>query len=384
MDFITGLPESAGNYNLMVVTDRLSKDVTFIPLPDLEVETVARAFITHVVAHHWVPDAIVSDRGSQFLSEFWGTMCKMLRITRRMSTAFHPQTDGSTERMNSVVEAYLRAYVDWTQSDWSGWLPAAQIAIKGRAAASTGVSPFFVQHGYDVDVIQEDPDLTAELLHKHPRNPSQAAASMVRKFAEVINFVQSKMAEAQQSQEAQANRHRQEAPQLRVGDKVWLKLGNHLSNDRTSRKLDWKNRKYTVTEVISPHNVKLNVEGKVHPVFHVDRLRLCPENPLNGQSNDDPQPGPLVVLNDDGTTAEEWVVESICAERPKGPGGRDRDYLVAWQGHAKRTWESSETCQDLRALDEWLTFTKDARDANGNLPSQYHRESPRSRTRRSS
>ena len=376
MDFITDLPESDGNRHLMVVTDRLSKDVILIPLHDLTVDTVVNAFVTHVTAHHWLPDAIVSDRGSQFLSEFWTTMCRMLRITRRLSTAFHPQTDGSTERMNSVVEAYLRAFIDWNQKDWAKWTAAAQIAIKGRVATSTGVSPFFVQHGYDVDPVQEDPDLTAELLHRNARAPAKAAVAMVNKFTETINFVQSKMAEAQQAQELQANRHRQEAPQLRVGDMVWLKLGNHFSNDRASRKLDWKNRKFTVLEVVSPHNVKLDVPGKVHPVFHVDRLRLCPQNPLRGQTNDDFQPGPLVVMNDDGSTGEEWTVNSICAERSAGVGGRNKEYHVAWRGHASRTWEPSENCEELEALDEWLAFTTTERDRNGNLPPGFYREPP--------
>lgn len=97
---------------MMVVTDRLSKDVILIPLHDLTVDTVVNAFVTHVTAHHWLPNAIVSDQGSQFLSEFWTTMCRMLRITQRLSTAFHPQTDSSTERMNSVVKAYLQAFIN--------------------------------------------------------------------------------------------------------------------------------------------------------------------------------------------------------------------------------------------------------------------------------
>ncbi|XPS94913.1 hypothetical protein M3J09_004211 [Ascochyta lentis] len=379
MDFITDLPESEGNYNLMVVTDRLSKDIILVPLPDLSVKTVTRAFISNVVGHHWLPNAIVSDRGTQFLSDFWQTMCQLLKITRRLSTAFHPQTDGSTERMNSVVEAYLRAYINWAQDDWSAWVPMAQIAIKGRVATSTGFSPFFLQHGYDVDPVQIDPDLAAELLHRHAREPTRAAASMVQKFAETIDFVKAQMAEAQQVQERQANAHRREAPQLKVGDKVWLKLGNQFSNGRASRKLDWKNRKFTVVEVISPHNVKLDVDGKVHPVFHVDRLKLCPQDPLHGQSNDDPQPGPLVITNDDGTSSEEWKVDSICGERRSGRGGKRREYLVQWEGHVSKTWEREDVCEDLEALDRWLSATRDRRDRNGNLPPGFQLEPPEGR-----
>ena len=124
MDFFADLPESEGCTNLMVVSDRLSKDVVLIALPNLEVEIVARAFIKHVVAYHWLPTAIVSDKGSQFVSGLWKRLCEILGILRRLSTAFHPQTDGATERMNAVVEAYMRAYVQWDQKNlvkFLGW-----------------------------------------------------------------------------------------------------------------------------------------------------------------------------------------------------------------------------------------------------------------------
>ncbi|KAF9700551.1 hypothetical protein EKO04_001725 [Ascochyta lentis] len=182
---------------------------------------------------------------------------------------------------------------------------------------------------------------------------------MVQKFAETIDFVKAQMAEAQQ-----------------VGDKVWLKLGNQFSNGRASRKLDWKNRKFTVVEVISPHNVKLDVDGKVHPVFHVDRLKLCLQDPLHGQSNDDPQPGPLVITNDDGTSSEEWKVDSICGERRSRRGGKRREYLVQWEGHVSKTWEREDVCEDLEALDRWLSATRDRRDRNGNLPPGFQLEPP--------
>jgi len=99
--------------SLMVITDRLSKGTIFVPLPDTKTETVVRKFIERVVAYHWLPDAITSDRGSQFVSALWARLCKLLKINRRLSTAYHPQTDGATERMNSVWEAYIRSFTNW-------------------------------------------------------------------------------------------------------------------------------------------------------------------------------------------------------------------------------------------------------------------------------
>jgi transposase InsO family protein len=107
MDFIEGLPVSEGMTCLMVVIDRLGKGSIFIPLPDIKTDTVVRAFIRYVVAYHWLPDAITSDRGSQFVSLLWERLCEIMNIDRRLLTAFYPQTDGLTERMNSVWEAYI-------------------------------------------------------------------------------------------------------------------------------------------------------------------------------------------------------------------------------------------------------------------------------------
>jgi hypothetical protein len=124
-----------------------------IPLKDTTAETVAYNLLRYVVAYHWLPDAIVSDRGTQFTSHFWAILTKMMNISRQISTAWHPQSDGSTERMNSTIEAYLRAYIEWRQSNWADLLPMASIAIKGREARSTRVSPFILQHGYNIDPI---------------------------------------------------------------------------------------------------------------------------------------------------------------------------------------------------------------------------------------
>jgi hypothetical protein len=298
MDFIEGLPESNGCTTLLVVTDRLSKDVILIPLKDTTAETVAHNFLCYVVAYHWLPDAIVSDRGTQFTSHFWAILTKMMRITRRLSTAWHPQTDGSTERMNSTIEAYLHAYIEWAQSNWVKILSMASIAIKGREARSTRVSPFFLQYGYNVDSIQLDVSQgpNREELEARVKPDFDKAKAIVEKFKQVFDIAQTTMAEAQQEQERQANRHRHEQPKLQVNDKVWLSYRKQLSNGRPNKKLDWKNAKYTVTEVINSHSVRLNTPPGIHNVFHVDRLRLASSDPFPSQPNNDTQPAPVLVM----------------------------------------------------------------------------------------
>jgi hypothetical protein len=85
-----------------------------------------------------------------------------MEIKRRLSTAYYPQTNGLTERMNAVVEAYLQAYINWNQTDWARWTSTAQITIKEQITISMRVSPFFLRHGYNVDPVQEDEGWTSK------------------------------------------------------------------------------------------------------------------------------------------------------------------------------------------------------------------------------
>ena len=144
MDFVTGLPWSNGNDAIWVVVDRFTKMRHFVPCrtttkaPDL-----ANLFLHHVWKHHSLPQDIVSDRGPQFASDFWRQLCSRLGISPRLSTAFHPETDGQTERANQTMEQYLRAFVSHQQDDWSDWLPMAEFAANNQQSETTQTTPFF-------------------------------------------------------------------------------------------------------------------------------------------------------------------------------------------------------------------------------------------------
>jgi hypothetical protein len=243
MDFVEGLPESNGYTTLLVVTDQWSKDVILIPLKDTTAETVACNFLCYVVAYHWLPNAIVSDCGTQFTSHFWAILTMMMNIIHRLSTAWRPQTDGSTEKMNSTIEAYLCAYIEWGQSNWADLLPMATIAVKGHKARSTTVPPFFLQHGYNIDPVQLDISQgpNEEELEACVKPDYNKAKAIVEKFQQAFDIAQTNMAEAQQEQERQADKHRHEPPTLQVNNKVWISYRKQLSNGRPNKKLDWKN-----------------------------------------------------------------------------------------------------------------------------------------------
>ena len=107
----------------------------------MEVKEAANSFDQNVWKLHGLPDILVSDRGSQFTSEFWELMCKRLKIDAKLSTGYHPETDGQTERANATMKYYLRAYVNYMQADWAQCLPGAEFASNNTDSSSILASP---------------------------------------------------------------------------------------------------------------------------------------------------------------------------------------------------------------------------------------------------
>ncbi|KAM4057144.1 Pol [Hirsutella rhossiliensis] len=238
IDFVTDLPptKSNGSTNLMVVTDRLSKSVVLESLKDITAETTARALLRNVVQHHGVPRAI---------------------------------------------------------DNWEELLPAAMMAINNHNSTSTGLSPFFITHGYHVDPIQ-----VKEKLRTDGRSPVTRAESIVQRFREATEWAQAAIASAQEQQEKNANSRRQPSDQFKPGDK------------------------YTVLETIGSHACRLDTPPGIHNVFHVSLLRLAADDPLPSQTSDDYRPP--AILTDDG---ELWEVEEILDRKKVG---REWKVLVKW------------------------------------------------------
>ena len=102
---------------------------------------------------------IISDRGPQFANQVMKELCTRLQIEQKLSTAYHPQTDGQSEQFNQEVEAYLRAFCSQRRDDWVKWLPIAEYALNARVHSSTGYSPFFLMYGYEPQfLVPANPD----------------------------------------------------------------------------------------------------------------------------------------------------------------------------------------------------------------------------------
>ena len=346
MDFMTDLPDSEGNRYLWVIKDRLSKTVVLEAMPTMKAEDCARKFMECWGKYHGIPHAITSDRGTNWTSTFWREFCRLMGVTQRLSSAYHPQTDGGPERINQEVQAYLRNFINQEQSDWKRWLPTAQLAINGRYHTGLGMSPFFATHGYESS---SPVALTPEPAQYPKLAAAERAAQFVEKMNEISDLCQASMAASAQNQEESANKKRTPAPVYRKGDKVWLDLRNYHTT-RPKRSLDAKHAKYTVSEVLSPVSVRLTGMPKnIHPVFHTDLLRLASDDRLPGQESDDTQPDPVLI-----ESHEEYFVEEILCARNKAKNkGRGREVLVKWAGYHEPTWEPVEELSDNAAMDRF-------------------------------
>ncbi|KAH0614164.1 uncharacterized protein H6S33_006050 [Morchella sextelata] len=266
---------------------------------------------------------MVSDRGTQFVAEFWRSLCDRLEISPKFSTAFHPQTDGQTERINAVMEQYLRSYVSYQQDDWVRWLPMAEFATNNHASETTRISPFYANLG-------RNPRMTFGPLEHGRTTAEDQANSIAREMKDILDFLKDELFRAQRIQEESANIRRTPAPHYRVGDKVFLSI-RHVLTKRPSKKLDWKRiGPYIVKRIVNPYTYELELPRsmKVHPVFHLSLLSSAANDPLPGQQQLPPPP-----VEVEGQ--EEWEVENILDSRDR----RGKfEYLVKYAGYDEASW----------------------------------------------
>jgi hypothetical protein len=317
VDHITELPMSNGYDAVMVVVCRLTKQAIFIPCHTTDnAEAMANLFIRFVFSKHGLPIDIVSDRGTLFVSKFWQALCQALDIRTNLSSAYHPETDGQTERVNQVLEQYLRTFVCYDQDDWEEYLPLAEFTYNNTPHSATNVSPFFANKGYH-------PRLTIGI----PNLQNHAAQMKATELRHLHDYLKQQIMIVNESYSQHTNQNREPEPEdWDVGTLVWLNSKN-IKTKRPSKKLDYKRLgPFPITKKISTHAYRLKLPSTmrgIHDVFHVNLLsKVYPEEYPNRH-----QPPPDPILVDDNL---EYEVEEILDSRRVGKGIQ---FLVRWKGY---------------------------------------------------
>lgn len=345
LDLITKLPKTAHKYDaILVVVDRLSKMVHLVPCTEsMSAKTFARLFVDNVVRLHGIPHNITSDRGTHWNNQFWKHMCHHLGVKLNMSTAYHPETNGQTERVNRVVGEMLRAYIRPTQCDWDQWLSMAEFAINNSWHEGVQNTPFYLNYGQHPLT-----PATFDLPHKVP-----AAEQFSSGLQRAVNEARRCWAEAQAKLSANANAKRRDVSYM-VGDQVLLNTTNlfyKLAKEQPgARKLMPRYvGPFTVAQLVGPVAVKLDLPSdwaRIHNVFHVSLIKpyLPPTHRPDTQVV-----GPPPIQWFEGEPL--YRVERLLAHR-RAARGRGLEYLVHWEGYGDEhdSWEPQRnllTCDTL-------------------------------------
>ncbi len=200
MDLITQLPKSRSGFDaIFVVVDKLTKMVHFVPThTSVSAPQLAQVFFKEIVRLHGLPQSIVSDRDARFTSNFWRALWQQFGTKLAMSTSFHPQTDGQTERANRSLEDMIRAYVNNRQDDWDSHLPALELATNNSKQVSSGYSPFYLNYGFH-------PNLPAS-INVDSHNPT--AKDFIDQLKDDLETAKKNLIEAQSRQAKYANQSR--------------------------------------------------------------------------------------------------------------------------------------------------------------------------------
>jgi hypothetical protein len=351
MDLITQLPVTkAGHDCIVVFIDRLTKMVHFVPtVTAVSAEQLAKIFVHNVWRLHGFPKEIVSDRDTRFTSQFWTEIMRLVGTKQSMSTAFHPQTDGQTERANAILEDMLRAYVSPQQDDWDECLDAAEFAINNAWQEAVRATPFELNYGHH-------PTTPVSVLVEQ-NSRGTVAQSFVDRIADGIQRARACMEAAQLRYKQYVDSGRLDV-QFKQGDLAMLSTRN-LKLTGTKKLSARYIGPFKVVKVVSPVAYELDLPlkyGRLFPVFHVGLLKAHksdPARPLRAHQ-------PRLVEEVETESGQRWEVVKILDHRYERGQNSKRaklEYQIQWKDRLDPTWEvaSEARCTPGAVADYWAS-----------------------------
>ncbi|SGY27583.1 BQ5605_C127g13345 [Microbotryum silenes-dioicae] len=343
IDFMTGLPpvefEGMMVAQIMVVTDTWGKMVRLIPLPaDADSELVADRYYATIFRLHGTPSAIVSDRDPKFTSQFWRALQAKVGTVLRMSTAAHPETDGSSENRIKMVTQTLRIMVSSNHEAWASRLVEAEFALNSSVAVSTSLSAFEATYGYLPRRWPTDSWSVSDV----PRAEAFARIRQLRNLDVTDAIIGARL-----DQTHQANKHRRpDDPAFRTGSYVYLSTKNLAVPEGMKSKL--------LPRYIGPFRIRAAIPAtssydlelppamsRVHSRFHARLLRPYVENDAERFPGRDPA---VLFVEDVADAADNSAIpEQIVRDRRNARG--NRSFLVRWIGRKDidDTWMSEQS-----------------------------------------
>ena len=339
MDFITGLPRTLRGFTVIwVVVDRLTKSAHFVPGKSTYTASKwAQLYMSEIVRLHGVPVSIVSDRDARFTSKFWKGLQTAMGTRLDFSTAFHPQTDGQTERLNQVLEDMLRACALEFPGSWDSHLHLMEFAYNNSYQATIGMAPFEALYGKCC----RSPVCWGEVGEQRLMGPE-----LVQSTNEAIQKIRSRMHTAQSRQKSYADVRRKDL-EFEVGDKVFLKVAPMRGVLRFERRGKLSPRfvgPFEILERIGPVAYRLALPpslSAVHDVFHVSMLRKYVPDPSHVVDYE-----PLEI--DENLSYVEQPVEVLAREVKTLRNKEIPLVKVLWRNHRveEATWERED---DMRS-----------------------------------
>ena len=344
MDFITDLPLSKGYNSILTVVDRHSKAIILSPCnKNITAVETSQLLLDNVWKCTGFPMAIILDRGPQFTAQVTQELWRKLGIKQKLSTAFHPQTDGESERVNQEIEQYLRVCGNFQQNDWATLLPLIEFTHNARPYRSIHQSPFEVWYGFHL-TFKPPLQLQTRLQSVDER---VKYLEQVRKEVTVALYIATQEMKNGGPPTLSHTFHK---------DNLVLLEATNLQTTHPKAKL--APRCYGPFKVIwaSPTNCKLALplQMKIHPVFHNSLLKLYTETLAHGPNFT--QPPPEIVRGEEG----HYEIEKILQSHPTR-NQRSTEYLVHWKGYtdADRTWVPTKELSHAKELvQEFLSRQK--------------------------